>query len=108
MEDLISFIDTNFVDSGISTNEFLIADERTIEDKTLPFVDRCFEPDSIPITVRLDASRANAMPVAIQVATMGTAEICTLVDKDGVFRGGPDQHLPSSESGPVEGVSAPR
>lgn len=51
-------------------------------------VDRGYEPDQTPQTVRLDAVHANAVPVAVQVATMDINGVRALVDEDGVFRGG--------------------
>lgn len=41
--------------------------------------------------MRLDAAQANAVPVAVQVATMDINGIRDLVDEDGVFRGGPNE-----------------
>lgn len=41
--------------------------------------------------MRLDASHANAVPVAVQVATMDIDGVRALVDEDGVFRGGTSQ-----------------
>lgn len=38
--------------------------------------------------MRLDAAHANAVPVAVQVATMDINGVRALVDEDGVFRGG--------------------
>lgn len=52
------------------------------------FVDRGYEPGQTPQTVRLDAEHANAVPVAVQVATMDINEVRAEVDEDGVFRGG--------------------
>lgn len=75
-------------ESGISSHEYLIADEQTNENHSLIFVARGHEPGQTPQTVRLDAEYANAIPVAVQVATMNIKEVQAQVDEDGVFRGG--------------------
>ncbi|MCJ1428337.1 hypothetical protein MMC29_006246 [Sticta canariensis] len=87
IQDLATFLDSN---SGpaISSHQFLIADKQTNENHSVLFVDRGYEPGQTPETVRLDAEHANAVPVAVQVATMGTNEVRAQVDEDGVFRGG--------------------
>lgn len=69
-------------------HQFLIADKQTNENHSLLFVDRGYEPDQAPQTVRLDAEYANAIPVAVQVATTDINEVRAQVDEDGVFRGG--------------------
>jgi hypothetical protein len=66
------------------------------------FVDRGYEPGATPQTVRLDAPHANAVPVAVQVATMDVNGVQALVDEDGVFRGG------ASRPPVTKGRSAPR
>lgn len=40
------------------------------EDNSILLVDRRYEPGQTPQTAQLDASHANAVPVAVQVATM--------------------------------------
>ncbi|MCJ1467187.1 hypothetical protein MMC07_005810 [Pseudocyphellaria aurata] len=93
---------SNRDDSGISSHQFLIADEQTNEDRTVLFVDRGYEPGEPPETVRLDAAYANGVPVAVQVATMDVNGVRALVDDDGVYRGGP------SRPEPRKGGRAPR
>jgi hypothetical protein len=82
----------------------LVADEQTLEDKSLLFVDAGYDhtvsPDQAK-TVRLSAHQANAVPVAIAVGTMGTDEVIALSDGDGVFRGG------SAAAPPTTGQPAP-
>lgn len=41
--------------------------------------------------MRLDAAHANAVPVAVQVATMDINGVRALVDEDGVYRSGPSR-----------------
>ncbi len=41
--------------------------------------------------MRLDAAYANAVPVAVQVATMDINGVRALVDEDGVYRSGPSR-----------------
>ncbi|KAL9120585.1 MAG: hypothetical protein Q9187_002863 [Circinaria calcarea] len=88
VHDLAAFLDSNNPGSAISSHQFLIADQQTNEDNSLLFVDRGYEPGTTPQTVRLDAAHANAVPVAVQVATMDMNGVRVLVDEDGVFRGG--------------------
>lgn len=52
--------------------------------------------------MRLDAAHANAVPVAVQVATMDINGVRALVDEDGVFRAGP------SRPAVTKGEPAPR
>jgi hypothetical protein len=69
----------------------LVADARTLEDKSLLFVDVAYDNTASPDetkTVRLSAQQANAIPVAVLVASMGIEEVIALADGDGVFRGG--------------------
>jgi hypothetical protein len=83
----------------------LVADARTLEDKSLLFVDTGYDvavsPDEAK-TVRLSAQHANAIPVAVAVASMGIEEVIALADGDGVFRGGP------AAAAPRKGQPAPR
>jgi hypothetical protein len=83
----------------------LVADARTLEDKSLLFVDAGYDdtvsPDEAK-TVRLSAQHANAIPVAVAVASMGIEEVIALADGDGVFRGGP------AAAAPRKGQPAPR
>lgn len=88
VQDLATFLDSNNPGSAISSHQFLIADKQTNEDHSVLLVDRGYEPGETPQTVRLDAAHANAVPVAVQVATMDINGVRALVDEDGVFRGG--------------------
>lgn len=65
-------------------------------------VDRGYEPDATPQTVRVDAAHANAVSVAVHVATMDVNGVRALVDDDGVFRGG------ATRPAVRRGESAPR
>ena len=88
----------------VSSYYFLVADARTLEDKSLLFVDAAYDDAASPDdakTVRLSAQYANAIPVAIAVATMGIDEVIALADEDGVFRGG------SPAVPPIKGQPAP-
>ena len=69
----------------------MVADARTLEDKSLLFVDVGYDDSAEVKTVRLSAQHANAIPVAVAVATMGIEEVIALADADGVFRGGSRQ-----------------
>ena len=65
-------------------------------------MDRGYELNQTPKTVRLDAPHVNAIPVAVQVATMDMNGILPLTDEDGVYRGGP------ARPAPRKGEPAPR
>ena len=54
-------------------------------------------------TVRVAADFANTVSVAMSMATMGANELLSLVDEDGVYRGGPNRGNP-----PQKGGDAPR
>ena len=93
---------------NVSSHQLLVADAQTLEDKSLLFVDvgpgyyydGTASPDEVK-TVRLSAQYANAIPVAVAVATMGIEEVIVLADKDGVFRGG------RSSAPPIKGMPMP-
>ena len=103
MQELFSFLDSDACrGSAISTHHLLIADEQTNQDKTLLFIDRGYESNKMPQTIRLDASHSNDIPVAVQLATMDTNGIRALCDDDGVYRGGPPRPVPK------RGEPAPR
>jgi hypothetical protein len=70
---------------ALDSSSFLVADAQTITDKTLLFVS-C-EGRKKPKTVRLSAEQANAIPVAISVATMDIEGVISIADADGVYRG---------------------
>ena len=78
----------------------MVADARTLEDKSLLFVDVGYDDNAEVQTVRLSAQQANAIPVAVAVATMGTEEVIALADGDGVFRGG-SATAPPGQGGPA-------
>ncbi|KAF2669834.1 hypothetical protein BT63DRAFT_423814 [Microthyrium microscopicum] len=63
---------------------FLVADKQTAENDSLLLVQN-LEPEE---TVRLAAEHANAIPIAIRVATMDIGGVQSLVDEDGIYRGG--------------------
>ena len=101
IDELAAFLDSyNTPEKAISSHQFLVADQQTIEDGSLFFVDRGYDPATAPETVRLDAAQVNAIPVAVQIGSLSINEIRTLVDQDGVFRGGSGQ--------PRRGGPAPR
>lgn len=102
VQDLADLLDKSDPEPAISSHQFLIADEQTNEDRTLIFVDRGYEDDATPETVRLDDVHANAVPIAVQVATMDIEGLRSIVDDDGVFRGG------SSGPEPKKGKPTPR
>lgn len=102
IQDLADLLDKSDPEPAISSHQFLVADEQTNEDNTLIFVDIGYEKNAKPETVRLDATHANAVPIAVQVATMDLNGIRSLVDEDGVYRGGP------SDPEPKKGKPAPR
>lgn len=102
VQDLADLLDKSDPEPVISSHQFLIADEQTNEDNTLIFVDRGYEQNARPETVRLDATHANAVPIAVQVATMDLNGLRSLLDEDGVYRGGP------SGPEPKKGKPAPR
>jgi hypothetical protein len=66
------------------------------------FVQRGYEDTDKPETLRLDAKHANAIPIAVQVATMDMSSIREIADEDGVYRGGP------ADQQPRKGGPAPR
>ena len=99
---LADLLDKSDPEPAISSHQFLVADEQTNKDNTLIFVDIGYEKNAKPETVRLDATHANAVPIAVQVATMDLNGIRSLVDEDGVYRGGP------SGPEPKKGKPAPR
>lgn len=66
----------------------MVADAQTLEDKSLLFVDVGYDDAAEVKTVRLSAQHANAIPVAVAVATTDIDEVIVLADGDGVFRGG--------------------
>lgn len=83
----------------------MVADAQTLEDKSLLFVDVGYDEsaslDELIKTVRLSAQHANAIPIAVSVATTDIEEVIGLADEDGVFRGG------STEAPPTKGNPAP-
>jgi hypothetical protein len=97
LKDLESFLDTIPADWSISNYRLLIADEQTTKDKTLLFVELA---DPRPETVRLNAAHANAIPIAVGVATMDIQSIRSLADDDGVYRGDPAAQ-PPRQGGPA-------
>ena len=102
VQDLADLLEKSDPEPAISSHQFLVADEKTNEDSTLIFVDIGYEKNARPETVRLDATHANAVPIAVQVATMDLNGIRSLLDEDGVYRGGP------SGPEPKKGKPAPR
>jgi hypothetical protein len=76
---------SNSVAALADSSSFLVADAQTITDKTILFVS-C-EGRKKPKTVRLSAEQANAIPVAISVATMDIEGVISIADADGVYRG---------------------
>lgn len=109
VQDLANLLSESDPEPAISSHQFLVADEQTNEDNTLIFVDRGYDEDNAakPETVRLDAAHANTIPISVQVATLDLEGVRSLVDVDGVYRGG------SSSSGggrpePKKGKPAPR
>ncbi|KAA8913036.1 hypothetical protein FN846DRAFT_204860 [Sphaerosporella brunnea] len=74
--------------SSVAPDHVLIADAQTITDKTLLFVDCAYDMNVSPEeakTLRLSAEKANTIPVAIAVATMGIDEVVAIADQDGSF-----------------------
>lgn len=102
VQDLADVLEKSDSEPAISAHQFLVADEQTNQDKTLIFVDIGYEKNARPEIVRLDATHANAVPIAVQVATMDLNGIRSLLDGDGVYRGGP------SGPEPKKGKPAPR
>jgi hypothetical protein len=102
LEDLSSFLDTISEDWPISTFRFLVVDEQSAEDGTVLFVERGHRVTDKPQTVRLDYAHANAIPIAVQVATMDLGGIREISDENGVYRGS------TTKSQPREGGFASR
>lgn len=100
IDDLATFLDSHNSEKAISSHQFLIADQQTIEDSSLLFVDRGYDPGTAPETVRLDATQVNAIPVAVQIGTTEVNEVRASLDGDGIYRGGSGQ--------PRKGEPAPR
>ncbi|KZF26792.1 hypothetical protein L228DRAFT_243315 [Xylona heveae TC161] len=92
-EELAKLLATHVPDPGLnklSVYEFLIADTRTVEDKSVLFVHktRSESGDNLDY-VRLAASQAQIMPVAAAVGTLDAVELQRAVDEDGILRGSP-------------------
>ena len=83
---------------------FLVADQRTAEDESLLLVQSLRDGESVEF-VRVAAEFVNTQAVAMAVATTDVQELRSLIDEDGVFRGG------SGRGGnllPRKGGKAPR
>lgn len=102
---LATFLEKHTPGTEISEYHFLVADEQTIEDQTLLLTETGLmsnKPAEHVQTMRLSAEHANAIPVALGVATMDMEGLRDLVDEDGVYRGG------RSNGGVIRGGPAPR
>ncbi|KAJ5225736.1 hypothetical protein N7468_006961 [Penicillium chermesinum] len=95
------FLLENAKGSCIDQLVFLIADEKTAEDgSTLLMVQNTLhEKGPVPHSVRISADAANTAPVAVSVGSMSVMELASLVEEDGVYRGG--RGPPPKKGGPA-------
>lgn len=78
----------NMKNSAVAMDYFLVADEQTIKDTTLLLVEVSPAEPACIDTVRIAASEANAVPVAVDVGTLDMETIKSLRGKDNVYHGG--------------------
>ncbi|KNG83908.1 hypothetical protein ANOM_008144 [Aspergillus nomiae NRRL 13137] len=100
LDDVVRFLREYAMGTVVDESVFLVADGRTVEDESLLLV-QSLHGDPMQ-SVRLAAEYVNTKAVAVAVAATGVQELRSLVDGDGVFRGGGDN--PS----PRKGGKAPR
>ncbi|KAE8337425.1 hypothetical protein BDV24DRAFT_167285 [Aspergillus arachidicola] len=104
LDEVVRFLREYATGTVVDESVFLVADQRTAEDESLLLVQSFGDEESVE-SVRLDAEYVNTQAVAVAVATTGVQELRSLVDEDGVFRGG------SGRGGnlvPRKGGKAPR
>ncbi|GFF57958.1 hypothetical protein IFM62136_03620 [Aspergillus lentulus] len=94
------FLQENAANTVVDYTTFLVADEKTASDEDTLLLVYNIE-DSLE-SIRLSAGYANSQAVSVSVATTDVGESQSLVDEDGVYRGGPQ--LPP----PKMGGKAPR
>ena len=104
VNEVARFLLENASGSHVSSEVFLIADEQTAEDRsTLLMVQNSresFDNDNRVLrTVRVGADFINIEPVAVSVGSKSVNELLSIVDEDGVFRGG--RGPPPKQGGPA-------
>ena len=102
LRDLVSLLESYKTEPVISSHHLLVADKQTSENNSLLYVKSGYGAEKTLEAVRLDASYANAIPVAVEIATLDMKDIQNAVDDDAVYRGG------HSHSPPKQGKPAPR
>ncbi|OGM49588.1 hypothetical protein ABOM_001775 [Aspergillus bombycis] len=104
LDDMIRFLREYATGTAVDASVFLVADGRTVEDESLLLVQSLRDGDPVE-SVRLAAEHVNTKAVAVAVAATDVRELRSLVDEDGVFRGG---HGGGDSSLPRKGGTAPR
>lgn len=88
VESVARYIYENGSGTIVNTRYVLIADERTAKDSTLLLVEIDFDNPEVLERVRIAGDYANAEAVTLTVKGGGMEELQSLVDGDGVYRGG--------------------
>lgn len=88
VESVVRYIYENGAGTIVNTRYVLIADERTAKDSTLVLVEIDFDNPEILESVRIAGEYANVEAVTLTVKGGGMEELQSLVDGDGVYRGG--------------------
>jgi hypothetical protein len=81
---LSAFLRQNGPDSALSRDQFLVVDARTLVDRSVLFV-RSVSSGTAE-SVRLSVENANAIPIAIDVGSMGMEQLKWGVGADNIFR----------------------
>ncbi|RAQ60793.1 hypothetical protein COH20_010958 [Aspergillus flavus] len=104
LNEVVRFLREYATGTVVDESVFLVADQRTAEDESLLLVQSLRDGESVEF-VRVAAEFVNTQAVAMAVATTDVQELRSLIDEDGVFRGG------SGRGGnllPRKGGKAPR
>ncbi|KAE8353460.1 hypothetical protein BDV28DRAFT_148039 [Aspergillus coremiiformis] len=92
--DVALFLHGSAQDTVISTHFFFIADAQTATDQSLLLVQINWDDPTVIQTVRVAAEHANREAVSLTMGITGVNELRSLVDEDGIYRGGPPQLSP--------------
>ncbi|KAL4903976.1 hypothetical protein BDW74DRAFT_154947 [Aspergillus multicolor] len=99
-KDIAKFLQENTSKTVIDRTTFLVADQQTITDEDTLLLVYSIEGDLE--TLRLSVEFVNSQAVSVSIATTDLAELRSLADEDGVYRGGPQRPPPK------KGGKAPR
>ncbi|KAL4786981.1 hypothetical protein BJX76DRAFT_354596 [Aspergillus varians] len=83
---IATFLQDNAQKTVVDRTAFLVADDQTMVDEDTLLL--AYNVEGSLETVRLSTAFANSQAVSVSVATTDVAEIRSLADDDGVYRGG--------------------